>query len=96
MAKCLRVSYYFPLRYVVDKKEDPSFEGSEGYITEWVLRRHVPPPSDDSLILVCGPPPMMKAISGDKAKDNSQGAPSPWRKRYGKGRPDASLSGLER
>lgn len=22
---------------------------------------------------VCGPPPMMKAISGDKAKDKSQG-----------------------
>ena len=60
-------------RYVVDKKDEPSFVGSEGYITDAVLRQHVPPPSDDNLILVCGPPPMMKAISGDKAKDKSQG-----------------------
>ncbi|RVX10989.1 NADH-cytochrome b5 reductase-like protein [Vitis vinifera] len=30
-------------------------------------------PSDDSLILVCGPPGMMKHISGNKAKDYSQG-----------------------
>ena len=26
-----------------------------------------------SLVQVCGPPPMMKAISGDKAPDKSQG-----------------------
>ena len=62
------------LRYVLDKKDSASFVGSEGYITDAVLRAHVPPPSDDSMILVCGPPPMMKAISGDKAKDKSQGA----------------------
>ena len=28
---------------------------------------------EDSLILVCGPPGMMNHISGDKAKDRSQG-----------------------
>lgn len=36
---------------------------------------NIPPPSDDNLILVCGPPPMYKALSGDKAKDKSQGDP---------------------
>ncbi|KAL0340519.1 UNVERIFIED_CONTAM: NADH-cytochrome reductase-like protein [Sesamum radiatum] len=33
----------------------------------------LPSPSDDTLILVCGPPGLMKHISGDKAKDRSQG-----------------------
>jgi cytochrome-b5 reductase len=33
----------------------------------------MPAPSADSLVMVCGPPPMMNAISGDKAPDKSQG-----------------------
>lgn len=32
-----------------------------------------PAPGASSLVCVCGPPPMMKAISGDKAQDKSQG-----------------------
>lgn len=58
---------------MVDKKTSPAFVGSEGYITDEVLKAHAPPPSDDSMILVCGPPPMMKAISGEKNEDKSQG-----------------------
>lgn len=46
---------------------------STGYITPALLKEHMPPPSDDSLVLVCGPPPMMKALSGDKLPDKSQG-----------------------
>ena len=44
-----------------------------GYITQDLLAAHMPPPSDSSLVLVCGPPPMMKAVSGDKLPDKSQG-----------------------
>ena len=44
-----------------------------GYITSGMLQEHLPPPGDKSLVLVCGPPPMMKAISGDKLPDRSQG-----------------------
>ena len=46
---------------------------SVGYITQDLLAAHMPPPADSSLIMVCGPPPMMKAVSGDKLPDKSQG-----------------------
>ena len=53
--------------YVVDKKKNAAFKGAEGHITADLIKQHLPPPSDDHLILVCGPPGMMKAMSGDKA-----------------------------
>ena len=34
---------------------------------------HIPPPSDDNLVLVCGPPPMYKALSGEKKSPKDQG-----------------------
>ena len=42
-------------------------------MNEQILKEHLPPPGDDSLVLVCGPPGMMEAVCGDKAKDKSQG-----------------------
>jgi NAD(P)H-flavin reductase len=59
--------------YLVDKAPPGEWEGGVGHLTEEVAKKQLPPPSDDHLILVCGPPPMMKAISGDKAADKSQG-----------------------
>lgn len=67
----------FHVHYVVDKVPNPIrgafWGGSVGYVTEDVVAKHCPPPADDHLILVCGPPPMMNAISGDKAPDKTQG-----------------------
>ncbi|KAB5553048.1 hypothetical protein DKX38_010359 [Salix brachista] len=58
--------------YTVD---DPSknWKGGSGYISKDMVVKGLPGPSDDTLILVCGPSGMMKHISGDKAKDYSQG-----------------------
>lgn len=47
--------------------------GGKGYISKDMVVKGLPSPSDDTLILVCGPPGLMKHISGDKAKDRSQG-----------------------
>ncbi|KAK4420252.1 NADH-cytochrome reductase-like protein [Sesamum alatum] len=47
--------------------------GGKGYISKDMVVKGLPSPSDDTFILVCGPPGMMKHISGDKAKDRSQG-----------------------
>ncbi|KAK6126167.1 hypothetical protein DH2020_040086 [Rehmannia glutinosa] len=47
--------------------------GGKGYISKDMAVKGLPRPSDDTLILVCGPPGMMNHISGDKAKDRSQG-----------------------
>lgn len=62
----------FKVFYVVDKG-DEGWKGGEGYVTSDMLKKALPPPSPDTLILVCGPPGMMTHVSGLKAKDKSQG-----------------------
>eukprot|EP00955_Chlamydomonas_euryale_P110606 366009-Chlamydomonas_euryale.AAC.24 len=61
--------------YVVD---NPSWggmmwKGGKGRVTGQMLKEHLPPPSLDNLVMVCGPPGMMNAVSGNKAPDKSQG-----------------------
>lgn len=63
----------FTVHYVVDKPTGWFWTGGVGYITKDMVTKHLPAPSSDSMIMVCGPPPMMKAISGEKAPDKSQG-----------------------
>ncbi|KAF9680923.1 hypothetical protein SADUNF_Sadunf06G0172100 [Salix dunnii] len=58
--------------YTVDNPSK-NWKGGSGYISKDMVVKGLPGPSDDTLILVCGPPGMMKHISGDKAKDRSQG-----------------------
>uniref|UniRef100_A0A7S0RQ42 NADH-cytochrome b5 reductase n=1 Tax=Chlamydomonas leiostraca TaxID=1034604 RepID=A0A7S0RQ42_9CHLO len=47
--------------------------GNVGVISKDLLSKHMPPPDKDNLIMVCGPPGMMDAVSGNKAKDFTQG-----------------------
>lgn len=67
----------FAVHYVVDKPKwgGVFWQGSVGYVTRDIVATHMPPASAgaDALIMVCGPPPMMAALSGDKAPDKSQG-----------------------
>ncbi|KAG6772521.1 hypothetical protein POTOM_023934 [Populus tomentosa] len=58
--------------YTVDNPPK-NWKGGSGYISKDMVVKGLPRPSDDTIILVCGPPGMMKHISGDKAKDRSQG-----------------------
>ncbi|KAL6331085.1 hypothetical protein AAG906_009513 [Vitis piasezkii] len=58
--------------YTVDNPSN-NWRGGTGYVSKDMVVKGLPAPSDDSLILVCGPPGMMKHISGNKAKDYSQG-----------------------
>ncbi|KAI3982035.1 hypothetical protein MKX01_018941 [Papaver californicum] len=55
--------------------ENPTnnWKGGKGYITQNMVEKGMPSPSVHTLILVCGSPGMMNHISGDKAKDYSQG-----------------------
>ncbi|CAM9712988.1 unnamed protein product, partial [Chrysoparadoxa australica] len=62
----------FSVTYKVDRP-DASWNGAVGYFSAADVDTLLPPPCDSSLVLVCGPPPMMKAISGDKLPDKSQG-----------------------
>ncbi|CAF1213523.1 unnamed protein product [Rotaria magnacalcarata] len=49
----------FKLWYTVDR-ESQEWKYSKGFINEDMLREHMPPPGDDVLICICGPPPMVK------------------------------------
>jgi len=56
---------------MLDKAPSRSFwqsawAGGVGYVTQDVLAKHMPPPSAKSMVYVCGPPPMYKAICGPK------------------------------
>ncbi|KAK7351143.1 hypothetical protein VNO77_10372 [Canavalia gladiata] len=46
--------------YVVEKSIREGWEYSVGFITESILREHVPHASPDTLALTCGPPPMIQ------------------------------------
>jgi len=47
------------LWYTVDRAE-PNWPYSVGFIDANMVRDHMPKPGDDTLILACGPPPMIK------------------------------------
>lgn len=49
------------------------WKGGVGYVTREMATEHMPPPSDDNLVLICGPPPMYKALSGEKKSPKDQG-----------------------
>jgi cytochrome-b5 reductase len=49
----------FKLWYTVDR-ESEEWKYSKGFINEAMLSEHMPPPGDDTLICICGPPPMIK------------------------------------
>jgi len=49
----------FRLHYTVEQVPQ-CWRYSTGRISDTMLKEHLPPPSDDSLILTCGPGPMIK------------------------------------
>uniref|UniRef100_A0A7N8X0F7 NADH-cytochrome b5 reductase n=1 Tax=Mastacembelus armatus TaxID=205130 RepID=A0A7N8X0F7_9TELE len=49
----------FKLWFTLDRAPQ-DWEYSQGFISEDMVREHLPPPSDDTLILMCGPPPMIQ------------------------------------
>ncbi|XP_071955138.1 NADH-cytochrome b5 reductase 3-like [Antedon mediterranea] len=48
----------FHLWYTLDRPEE-GWKYSSGFVTEDMLKATMPPPGDDTLILMCGPPPMI-------------------------------------
>lgn len=47
----------FTLHFLIDKTE-PGWSGLVGYVNQEMITTHFPAPSDDTLLLVCGPPVM--------------------------------------
>ncbi|AAS51833.1 ADL087Wp [Eremothecium gossypii ATCC 10895] len=52
----------FKILYMLDKvAEGEQWEGKLGYITEAIMREHLPAPSSSAQLLLCGPPPMVSS-----------------------------------
>ncbi|KAF6001585.1 hypothetical protein F1559_003767 [Cyanidiococcus yangmingshanensis] len=65
---------YLDIHYLV--REAPLVPGpqiTQGIVTRPYLRERLPPPEQNPLIFVCGPPGMMESVSGPKTKDKKQG-----------------------
>ncbi|KAJ4952132.1 hypothetical protein NE237_028964 [Protea cynaroides] len=58
--------------YTVDNPSK-NWRGGKGFVSKDMVVKGLPGPSEDTLIAVCGPPGMMKHLSGEKNKDRSQG-----------------------
>jgi len=71
----------FKIKYLVENQVQPSMV--EGRVTKDLLKSFFPAPSEDVKVYVCGPDPMMAAISGTKAPDRSQGELSGFLKELG-------------
>lgn len=46
--------------YVIQESIKEGWKYSTGFVTEAILREHMPEPSDTTLALACGPPPMIQ------------------------------------
>lgn len=60
------------IHYFLDKAP-ANWSGQSGHITKDFLKEHLPPPSKDAKIYVCGPPGLYTAISGNKKSPSEQG-----------------------
>ena len=62
------------IHYVVSHPaEADKWTGFTGFVSADILKKTAPGPSEDVKVLVCGPPGMMKAVSGEKKSKSDQG-----------------------
>ncbi|KAJ6666373.1 hypothetical protein lerEdw1_000646 [Lerista edwardsae] len=54
-----RHSQRFKLWYTLDRAPE-SWDYGHGFVNQEMIKDHMPPPQDDVLILMCGPPPMIQ------------------------------------
>jgi len=50
----------FDLWFTIDKSVQPDWKYDVGFVNDEMIAKHLPPPGEDTLILMCGPPPMIK------------------------------------
>ncbi|KAJ1732657.1 NADH-cytochrome b5 reductase [Coemansia sp. Benny D160-2] len=53
----------FDVHYVLNNPPE-GWAGSIGFVTKEVIQKYMPAPADDIKVLICGPPPMVKAMGG--------------------------------
>jgi nitrate reductase (NAD(P)H) len=58
----------FKIWYVVQESKREGWEYNVGFISESILKNHVPKASEDTLALACGPPPMIEGVKSNLEK----------------------------
>lgn len=53
----------FKIWYTLDRPED-GWKYSKGFVNKDMIKEHLHAPNDDTLILLCGPPPMIQFVQG--------------------------------
>ena len=53
--------------------ENSTWTGLRGFINQTYIEKYIPPPSDNPLIFICGPPPMYNALSGPREEKEVTG-----------------------
>ncbi|KAH7590064.1 Ferredoxin reductase-type FAD binding domain profile [Nakaseomyces glabratus] len=61
------------IQYFVDKDDTGKFDGNKGFITKDFLAKNAPGPKEKTQVFVCGPPPFMDSLSGQKKSPMEQG-----------------------
>jgi cytochrome-b5 reductase len=70
------LAYLYPnfrVYCTLDKVPASGWNGGSGFVNMDMIARKMPRPTDDCLILVCGPKGMMEHVSGNKEKVDVQG-----------------------
>ena len=49
----------FRIAYTLDEPPSSTWTGETGFVTADMIASHIPPPGQDTLVLLCGPPPMI-------------------------------------
>lgn len=52
----------FNLFYVLNNPPTSGWKGGVGFVNKEIIKQHCPAPADDIKVLLCGPPPMIKAM----------------------------------
>ena len=53
--------------------ENSNWTGLRGFINRTSIEKYIPPPSENPLIFICGPPPMYNALSGPREEKEVTG-----------------------
>lgn len=59
--------------HIVASADGAKWGGPVGVVNKELLAATMPKPAADTLVYTCGPPGFMEAVSGNKAKDYTQG-----------------------
>jgi len=62
----------FKVFYTLDKPPS-GWTGGKGFVSLEMIRKRMPTPSDDSLVLVCGPKGLLEHVCGAKEQKDQQG-----------------------